>query len=207
MDQLLQQQHQQEGTDNLSLDQLKDALGGILSYVKAHLDKFDFNKITAALPEADELVAKAETENATGSRAAEGGSGGFMASAMGMLEKATSKGDATATASGDSAAATGTAPIDSMTQLLGYLTKAGIDPKQIMTFLPVVAGFLKQHAGVDVSSALGTPAAAAPASAPSGGQGTAEAATAPASTGDKPDDVVGDLMNQASGFMSSFGKK
>lgn len=210
MEKLQEQQHQQEGTDNLSMDQLKDALGGVLSFIKAKMEGFhgfDFSKIKEAVPEADELVAKAETDHAS-NQAAGGGASNFLTGAMGMFEKATQgsrdapAGDAAAAA--PAAAAPGAAPpIDSLTELLGYLTKAGIDPKQIMSFLPLVAGFLKDHAGVDVSSALGTPAAApAPAAAPV--EGGAAAAPAPAAAGN---DAMGNLMNQASGFMSSFSKK
>lgn len=188
MDQLLQEQHAQEGTNNLSLDQLKDALGGILSYLKSNLgDAFDFSKISSLIPEADDLVNKAETEN---SRAGPAGAADLMNSAMSMFGGG---GAASAPApAADGAAPAAPAPIDSMTQLLGYLTKAGIDPNQIMQFLPVVSKFLQDHAGVDVSSALGAPAPAA----------SGDAAAAPAEDGTK--EVMDNIMGQASSFMSKF---
>lgn len=194
MDQLLQEQHAQEGTNNLSLDQLKDALGGILSFLKSKLgDSFDFSKVSEVIPEADELVNKAETEH---SRAGpSGGAADLMNSAMSMFGGG---GAAPAPApAADGAAPATPAPIDSMTQLLGYLTKAGIDPNQIMQFMPVVAKFLKENAGVDVSSALGAPA-------PAPAEGDAAAAPAPAADGTK--DVMDNIMGQASSFMSSFKK-
>ena len=197
MDQLLQEQHAQEGTDNFSLEQLKDALGGVLSFLKSKLgDSFDFSKITEVIPEADELVTKAETDN---SRAGPTSATDLMNSAMSMF----GGGNASAPAPSGDAAATGTtpaAPIDSMTQLLGYLTKAGVDPKQIMQFLPVVAKFLKDNAGVDVSSALGAPTATT-----TSAEGD-NAAPAPAPAGDNTKEVMDNIMGQASSFMSSFNK-
>jgi Protein of unknown function VcgC/VcgE (DUF2780) len=196
MDKLLQEQNAQEGTSNLSLDQLKDALGGILSFLKSKLgDSFDFSKVSDVIPEADELVNKAETEN---SRAGpSGGAADLMNSAMSMF----GGGGAAPAPAADGAAPAAPAPIDSMTQLLGYLTKAGIDPNQIMQFLPVVAKFLKDNAGVDVSSAL--PVGTTPAPAPAEG-GDAAAAPAPAADGTK--DVMDNIMGQASSFMGSFKK-
>ena len=190
MDQLLQEQHAQAGTGNFSEKELKDTLGGILSYIKSKVGAANFEKIQSAIPQAGELVTKAETNN---SRAVEGGGGAsdLLSSAMGMLAPAGG-----ATSSGEAGTA---APVDSMTQLLGYLGKMGIDPKQAMAFLPVVAKFLKEKAGVDVSSVLGT----------AGSSSTTDSTASPA-TGDdatKADDMVGNLMNQASGFMSSFSKK
>jgi hypothetical protein len=199
MDQLLQQQHAQEGTDNLSLDQLKSALGGILSFIKSKLgDGFDFSKVTEALPEADQLVTNAETDH---SRAGPtGGAADLMNSAMSMFGGG---GAAAAPApAADATGATPAAPIDSMTQLLGYLTKAGINPNQIMQFLPVVSKFLNDNAGVDVSSALGTPAAATPAATATDGSAPAAAPAAE----DNTKEAVQNLMGQASSFMSSFNK-
>lgn len=252
MDQLLQQQHQQDGTSNLSMEQLKSALGGVLSYLKSK--GVDLSQVTAAVPDAEALVTQAEAEHA-GSRAApaaadasaDGGDGGggdgsrdLLSSAMGMLGKM----------QGGSSAGGGTAaPVDSMTQLVAFLaTKSGVQPAQIMSFLPLVAGFLQQQTGVDITSALGTtPAAAeaaatpadgsAPAAAPAAASAPAPAADAsapapaaasapaPAADASTPaaaaadstpaadttpasgNDAMGDLMNQASGFMSNFTKK
>ena len=154
MDQLLQQQHAQEGTGNFSEQQLKDTLGGVLSYIKSKLGSADFSKIQAALPEAGNLASQAESENA--SRAggdAGGGVNSLMSSAMGMLG-----GQKQEEGSGTAAPADGSnaSPIDSMTELLGYLGKMGINPQQAMAFLPIVAKFMQENAGVDVSSALGT---------------------------------------------------
>ncbi len=195
MDQLLQEQHAQEGTDNLSLDQLKKAIGGILSFLKSKLgDSFDFSKITSAIPEADTLVADAETEH---SRAGPATTTDLMNSAMGMFG-----GGGAAAAPAPAPAADGApvtpAPVDNMGQLLGFLTKAGIDPKQIMQFLPMVSKFLNDNAGVDVSSALGVPATGAPAPAVEGGEAAAAAAD------DNAKEMVEDLMGQASGFMNKF---
>jgi hypothetical protein len=203
MDQLLQQQHAQAGSDNLSMDQLKEALGGILSFIKAKFDGLDFSQITSALPEAHDLVNKAEADNAS-ARAAGGGGGGFLAGALNMLEQATQTdrdGEAAAAApapAADGSAPAAAAPVDSMSELIACLTKAGINPQQVMSLLPVVAGFLKQHAGIDVSSLLGTPAATA------GEEGGAAAAPAPAADGTN--DAVGNLMSQAQGFLSNFQK-
>lgn len=178
------------------MDQLKDALGGIFSFIKNKFPGIDFSKISESLPEADALVSKAETDNSSRAAGGEGGgAGGFLGSAMNMLQQATETKDGEAAAP----AATGTpgaAPVDSMSELLGCLTKAGIDPTQIMSFLPLVAGFLKQNAGVDISSALGTTAAPAP------GEDGSAAAPAPADAGVD----VQNLMNQAQGFLGSFGK-
>jgi hypothetical protein len=191
MDQLLQEQHAQTGTAKFSEKELKDTLGGILSFIKSKVGAEHFEKIQSVIPQAGELVTKAETNN---SRAVEGGGGAsnLLSSAMNMLDSA----GGGATSSGDAGTA---APVDSMTRLLGYLGKMGIDPKQAMAFLPVVAKFLKEKAGVDVSSLLGT-----------GGSSSTTGATAAPATGDdatKTDDMVGNIMNQASGFMSSFSKK
>jgi hypothetical protein len=203
MDQLLQEQHAQEGTDNLSLDQLKKALGGVLSFLKSKLgDSFDFSKISAAIPEADTLVADAETEH---SRAGPVSTTDLMNSAMSMFG-----GGGSAAAPAPAPAADGApvtpAPVDNMGQLLGYLTKAGIDPNQIMQFLPVVSKFLKDNAGIDVSSALGVPAsgAPAPAAAPAVEGGDTAAAPAPAAADDNAKEMVEGLMGQASGFLNKF---
>ena len=119
MDQLLQEQHAQEGTDNLSLDQLKKAVGGILSFLKSKLgDSFDFSKITGAIPDADTLVADAETEH---SRAGPATTTDLMNSAMSMFGGG---GDAAASAPAPAAdgAPVTPAPVDNMAQLLGFLT-------------------------------------------------------------------------------------
>jgi hypothetical protein len=209
MDQLLQQQHAQAGSDNLSMDQLKEALGGILSFIKAKFDGLDFSQITSALPEAHDLVNKAEADNASARAAGGGGGGGgFLAGALNMLEQATQtdRDDAAAAAPAPVAAdgsAPAAAPVDSMSELIACLTKAGINPQQVMSLLPVVAGFLKQHAGVDVSSVLGTPAATHTA----GEEGGAATAAAPApAAADGANDAVGNLMSQAQGFLSNFQK-
>ena len=197
MDQLLQEQHAQEGTDNLSLDQLKKAIGGILSFLKSKLgDSFDFSKITSAIPEADTLVADAETEH---SRAGPATATDLMNSAMSMFGGGN---EAAAPAPAADGAPVTPAPVDNMAQLLGFLTKAGIDPNQIMQFLPVVSKFLKDNAGVDVSSALGVPATGAPAPAVEGGEAAAPAPAAAAD--DNAKEMVENLMGQASGFMNKF---
>lgn len=202
MDQLLQEQHAQEGTDNLSLDQLKKAVGGILSFLKSKLgDSFDFSKITEAIPDADTLVTDAETEH---SRAGPATTTDLMNSAMSMFG-----GGGGAAAPAPAPAADGApvtpAPVDNMAQLLGFLTKAGIDPNQIMQFLPVVSKFLKDNAGIDVSSALGVPASGAPApSAAVEGGDAAAAAPAPAAADDNAKEMVEGLMGQASGFLNKF---
>lgn len=194
MDQLLQDQHAQAGTGNFNEQELKDTLGGILSFIKSKIGAANFEKIQSAIPQAGGLVTKAETNNA---RAAEsgGGASNLLSSAISMLGQHSGGGEGSAATSTGGTAA----PIDSMTQLLGYLTKMGIDPKQAMAFLPVVAKFLKEKTGIDVSSALGTAGASATSGAGNAAtDGTQEKAD---------DDVVGNLMNQASGFMSSFAKK
>lgn len=203
MDQLLQDQHAQEGTDNLSLDQLKKALGGILSFLKSKLgDSFDFSKVTEAIPEADTLVADAETEH---SRAGPASASDLMNSAMSMFGGGGSDATPAPAPAADGAPVT-PAPVDNMAQLLGFLTKAGIDPNQIMQFLPVVSKFLKDNAGIDVSSALGVPAsgAPAPAAAPAVEGGDAAAAPAPAAADDNAKEMVEGLMGQASGFLNKF---
>lgn len=205
MDQLLQEQHAQDGTDNLSLDQLKKALGGVLSFLKSKLgDSFDFSKITAAIPEADTLVADAETEH---SRAGPATATDLMNSAMSMFGGGAAADAAPAPAPAADGAPVTPAPVDNMGQLLGFLTKAGIDPNQIMHFLPVVSKFLKDNAGIDVSSALGVPAsgAPAPAAAPAvEGGDAAAAAPAPAAADDNAKEMVEGLMGQASGFLNKF---
>ena len=201
MDQLLQEQHAQAGTDNLSLDQLKKALGGILSFLKSKLgDSFDFSKITAAIPEADTLVADAETEH---SRAGPANATDLMNSAMSMFGGGGSNATPAAAPAADGAPVT-PAPVDNMGQLLGFLTKAGIDPNQIMQFLPVVSKFLKDNAGIDASSALGVPASGTPAPAAAVEGGDAAAAPAPAAADDSTKEMVEGLMGQASGFLSKF---
>jgi hypothetical protein len=201
MDQLLQEQHSQEGSDNLSLDQIKKAFGGVLSFLKSKFgDSFDFSKITSAIPEADTLVADAETEH---TRAGPASATDLMNSAMSMF------GGSSNTAAAPAPAADGTAttptPVDGMPQLLGYLTKMGIDPNQIMQFLPLVSKFLKDNAGIDVSSALGVPATSgAPAPAAAAVTEGDAAAPAPAAADDNTKDVVDNLMGQASGFLNKF---
>lgn len=198
MDQL--KQHVQNNTDQLSPDQLNTVVGGIMSYVKAHVNADEFDKIASAIPGTHDLVAKAETDHATSRDApAEGGGGGnsLLNSAIGMYEKA----------SGGGASGGSTNQIGSMVELLGFLSKSGIDSKQIMTVLPIVLGFLNQHAGVDVASAVGTPAITAAPAAASGGEATGEATTTTTSGTNNNEDVGGDLMGKASGFMSSFAKK
>lgn len=203
MDQLLQQQHAQAGTGNFSEQELKDTLGGILSFIKSKLGSVDFQKIQSAIPQTEELVTEAETNNARAGGEG-GGAGNLLSSAMNMLGQQGGGGSTSEGGAATSGEAGGgeASPIDSMTQLLGYLGKMGINPKQAMAFLPVVAKFLQENAGVDVSSALGT---AGTADATSGGTDSAGGESTDGAT--KTDDVVGNLMNQASGFMSSFTKK
>ena len=198
MDQLLQQQHAQDGTSNFSEQELKDTLGGILSFLKSKFGSVEFDKIQAALPETADLVADAESKNASRDAAGGGGGGGassLMSSAMGMLGGGGGQqGGSSGGAPADGSAAS---PIESMTQLLGYLGKMGVKPKEAMAFLPIVTKFLNENANVDASSALGT-------SSTGGGEATSQTTGDAGSSGN---DMVGNLMNQASGFMSSFGKK
>jgi len=204
MDQLLQQQHAQEGTGNFSEQQLKDTLGGILSYIKSKLGSVDFSKIQAALPEAGNLASKAESENASRAGGDAGGVQSLMSSAMGMLG-----GQKQEAGSGTAAPADGSneSPIDSMTELLGYLGKMGINPQQAMAFLPIVAKFMKENAGVDVSSALGTSSTTSAAGTTGEQPATSQTTGTDTAASGSSDDMVGNLMNQASGFMSSFTKK
>jgi hypothetical protein len=203
MDQLLKLQHAQDGSENMSMEKLEKAFGGILSFLKSKVPGFDINKIQNIVPQAKSLISNAEKTH--GERAVDGSNNDLVSSAMGMLSSFTGGGDKAeapaATNEAGSAAAPATtgqsAPIDSMTELMGYLSKAGIDPKQAMSFLPVAAGFLKTH-GIDVSSILGVPGGTS-------SEGTS--ATTPAANAESgKNDTVGNLMNQAQGFLGSFKK-
>jgi hypothetical protein len=208
MDQLLKLQNAQDGSDNMSMEKLEKAFGGILSFLKSKVPGFDINKIQDVVPQAKDLISNAEKTH--GDRAADGNND-LVSSAMGMLSSFAGGGDkaetpATTSEAGSAAVPAGSAsttsgqsaPIDSMTELMGYLSKAGIDPKQAMSFLPVAAGFLKTH-GIDVSSILGVPGGTS-------SEGTSAAAAPAANAESGKNDAVGNLMNQAQGFLGSFKK-
>lgn len=179
MDQLLSQ------ADNAGLSQQegKDTLGGILALLKAKLGEENFGKIEEALPSASQLADNADTK-------ANSGAGGLLQSAMGMLGGQSNE---NTTTDGDD-----DPKIDSMAKLMGFLGQAGISPKQVQTFLPMVVAFLKDKAGIDVSNYLKLPASGTTASG-----GTTTTTTEPSSsTGGGGND----LMQQAQGFLSSFTK-
>ena len=126
--------------NGLSDSQGKDSLGGAFSFLQSKLGKDDFSKISAIVPEANQLASDADSKMKSGGSA--GGGGGLMGSAMGMLGGAGGK--------------TGGGGITGLPQLMGFLGQQGVKPDQATGMMSSLTGFLKQNAGVDASSALNT---------------------------------------------------
>ena len=168
MDQLLQQANQA----GLNEQEGKDTLGGVFSLLQNKLGEEDFSKISQAIPGSDALAA----DHGNKLESSGGSSGGLMGTAMSMFG-----GGGQQAAGGDSSGGT-----QSITQLMGFLNQQGIDSKKIMAFLPSIAKYLQENAGVD-TSALNVPGSS---SSTGGG-----------------DSNEGGIAGQAASLFSSFGKK
>jgi len=147
----------------MSESQGKDSLGGIFSFLKSKMSEGDFSKISQAVPEAGQLASDADAKIQGGG----GGGGGLMGSAMGML-------------GGGGGGASG-GGIDGLGDLMGFFGKQGVNPQQATGLMGNLSGFLKDNAGVDPSSVLGT-----------GGSGASSGAEG--------------LASQAQGLLGAFGK-
>ena len=160
----------------------QDAMGGILKLVQSNLSPADFSKVESAVPGASGAAANAEA------KASQDPTAKLMSSAMGMLGGGNKK----------EGSSTGSA-LDSIPQLLAFAAKSGIDAKQLMALLPMVAKFLQTNANVDASSALGT--------ASGGAGGNAAATNASGGSSTTGGGSTNNLAQQAQGFLGGFMKK
>jgi hypothetical protein len=174
MDQLLKM----AADSGMTKEQGEAATGGIFSLVKKGLNSGDFNKIVKVIPEVEGLI----KEHDTSTKAATGGAGDLVGSAMSAI----GGGKSGAGAGGSADTAGGSA--GGVASLLATLSSQGVSAKELNKFMPQVVSLVKTQAGVDISKILGVSGAT-----PSTG-GTA----APASAESK---------NPFSRFMGMFGKK
>jgi hypothetical protein len=173
----MEQLMQQAQAAGLSQDEGKSSLGAVLSLLKSNIPNEDFTKISQALPEAEQLAS--ETDADVKSR--DNGTGGLLQSAMGMI----GSGGGGGTSGG----------VKNPAQMLALLSSMGIDSKQMMSFLPMVAKFVHEKAGVDISSYLNVPAASSDAMAESGSSASQTDGTG-----------TGSLATQATNLLGRFGK-
>lgn len=160
MDKLLKEQNKVEGVDNMDASQMDSTVGAVLSFLKSQ--GINVDAVKGAIPNAEELMSKAETDNAKTSQGIMGKLGGLLAGASPAVA-----GNTTASAEPSSS----TKAVDSMPAMLKCLTSAGISPEQLESALPLVAGTLKSKCGVDAYSALGMEAPSSGAATSSSGGG------------------------------------
>mmetsp|Transcript_19650 Transcript_19650/g.27266 ORF Transcript_19650/g.27266 Transcript_19650/m.27266 type:complete len:167 (-) Transcript_19650:928-1428(-) len=120
--------------------QAETSSGGILSFLKGKLGDEQFSKIAEKVPGAGEAAQKYDDESSSASSGG-GGMGGMLGGAMSSITKS----------SGGGSDAGGVAGLTAM------LASKGVDAGQLSKFLPQISSFLKDKAGVDVTSALGLP--------------------------------------------------
>ena len=126
----------------------KSTLGGILSFIKTKVSEEQFQTICSKIDGASELVQETEATRAQGGDGtSEGGGegGGFMGMASSLMTKLQQDGGS----------------VDSIPELMTFLSGAGVDQKEIAKYLPEVAKILKQKTGMDISSVIGVPSASA----------------------------------------------
>jgi hypothetical protein len=172
MDQLLKM----AADSGMTKEQGEAATGGIFSLVKKGLGSGDFNKIVKMIPEVEGLI----KEHETSTKAATGGAGDLVGSAMSAI------GGGKSGAGGSADTVGGTA--GGVASLLATLSSQGISAKELNKFMPQVVSLVKTQAGVDISKILGV----------SGVTPSTEGTGAPASAESK---------NPISRFMGMFGNK
>lgn len=188
-------------------EKAKSLLGGILSFAQTH-----GVKIPSQL---QSYVKNAEQENKDVKGDEGTHSSDIVDSAVGFLSKLDVGGDSNKSREGEAPATPSENPgqVDSMTELLSYLKKVGIEPQQVMKSLPPVLKFLKDQ-GIDIAPIVSKiPGGAALVNSAETGSAPAPATDAPpageAAKSDKKDDIehlAGDVMKKASGFFKGFGK-
>lgn len=184
----------------VSEDKAKLLLGSFFSYAKKH-------GISVLPAQLESFVAKAEKENEETKSAGGYPEGNLLESGLGFVEKLTND-DEGKTRDGESAAASAAAStpgeVDSVTELLALLKKAGIEPEKVMSVLPSIIDFLKKN-GIDVESLMKKIPGAATSSTTSSneakdGEETTEQVV------DEVKEAASGLLNKASGFLGGFGK-
>jgi len=108
-------------------------------------------------------------------------------------EKAEGEGGA-AGAGGSTSPTTG-GPIQSVPELMAFLTKSGVNPTKAMEFLPKIVSFLKEKAGIDASGLLSLAGGGGTEGSGAGGEGSSSAGG------------MEGLQQMATGFLGSFTKK
>lgn len=167
------------GEAGLSEDQGKAATGGIMAMVKKALDSGDYKKILEQVPEVEGLVEQQERASTSES----GGAAGMLGQAMSMFGN-TGGGSGAAGSSGGAA---------SIASLLAMMQKQGVGAREMNSFMPMLASFVKSQCGVDIGSMLGT------------GGATTGASTTPSATGGS---GANDLQASLGGMMGGmFGAK
>lgn len=191
-------------------EKAKSLLGAILSFAQTH-----GVKIPSQL---ESYVKSAEQENKDVKGDEGTHSSDIIDSAVGFLSGLDIGGDDDKSRAGEAPAEATTASpttggeVDSLTELLSFLKKVGIDPQQAMAALPAVLKFLKEN-GIDISSITNKiPGGAAAVNAAETSSTAAPAATAEAGgeaaksdNNDEIEEIAGDVMKKASGVFKSFG--
>jgi hypothetical protein len=154
MEQLLQDQNKVEGAEPMNASQMESTMGAVLSFLKSQ--GINVDAVQKSIPNADTLMAQAETTNA---QSATTTAGKVMGKLGGLLAGASP----TVMANNTSEATATGKPVDSIPAMLKVLSTAGVSPDQMTTVLPLVASTLKSKCGVDAYATLGIepPAAAA----------------------------------------------
>mmetsp|Transcript_4274 Transcript_4274/g.6112 ORF Transcript_4274/g.6112 Transcript_4274/m.6112 type:complete len:172 (+) Transcript_4274:1-516(+) len=139
------------------------AAGGVLSFLKGKLGDDQFSKLAEKIPGVGDAAQKYDDDKADSSARASGGGGlgGMLGGAMASFTKSSGGGG------GDAGGVAG---------LTAMLASKGVDAGQLSAFMPQIAAFLKDKAGVDVTSALGLPSGGGDSTSGSGGENPADSA-------------------------------
>lgn len=130
VDEMLKEQNADKSTPNMTEDQVKSSMGGVLSFLKGKLPAEDFGKIEAKVPGAKDLIKATEDKP----------SGGGLRAMFGGKKK-----------EGESSEGS----IDTVPELIGNLQEAGVDPSAATGFLSTFSSYLNKTADVDVSEVVG----------------------------------------------------
>ncbi len=122
-------------TLGLSEDAARSATAGILDFVGKNAGRADFQELVGKVPGAAELMQQGAAATSGGSD----GGGGLLGGLAGMASSALG---------GNLGAGAG---------LLGMLQNSGLDAGKAASFVPLLAGFLREKAGADlVNRVLGS---------------------------------------------------
>lgn len=133
VDEMLKEQNADKSTPNMTEDQVKSSMGGVLSFLKGKLPAEDFGKIEAKVPGANDLIKATEDKPS--------GAGGGLRAMFGGKKKEGESGSE--------------GSIDTVPELIGNLQEAGVDPSAATGFLSTFSSYLNKTADVDVSEVVG----------------------------------------------------